>query len=312
MDLCIWDKCNNRCKTCSNPDLPWKSIKTGIVKKDTYSYEEIISRIENRRKNGRLSNYILMTGGEPTLHPRFLDLLKYISKNFPDKRIGLLTNGRLFLYKTFTQEVLKINNLHIGTSIYGHNDRAHDRVTQAKGSFEQTISGLKNILLYRNPTHQIEVRTVISKLSYLHLDKMVGLVSDQFPLIDRFILIFLEFEGQAVKYLKETKVSYAQVASQLKKAQPFFKEFKEIRLYHFPLCTLDPSLWPYVWRTLPKSEITFLSSCQNCKYRKYCLGIHKDHIKYMGDKEFKPIKKKIKIISRKNDFKHHPIERVIF
>lgn len=310
MDLCIWDKCNNKCKMCSNPDLPWKSSE-GVTKKEAYDYKNIISRLETRKKRGDVSDYILITGGEPTLQPRFLDLLKFINKNFPQQKIGLLSNGRIFSYKDFTKEVLKIDNLSLGISIYGHNTQAHDKVTQVKGSFLQTVNGLKNILAQRRSSHIIEIRTVISGLSYLHLDKMIGFIQAQFPSIDRLILIFLEFEGQAVKYLKETKVSYAQVATRLKKAQPFFKEFKEIRLYHFPLCTLDPSLWPYVWRTLPEKEIIFLSSCQDCKYRKYCLGIHKDHIKYMGDKEFKPINKKIKIISRKENFKHHPIERVI-
>ena len=312
MDICVWDKCNNRCKMCSNPDLPWSSLKKGSVNQEPYNYDEIISRLEDRKRDGKMTDYILMTGGEPTLHPRFLDILKYLTKNFSKQKVGILSNGRLFSYKSFAREVLKINNLFLGVSVYGHNAETHDAITQSKGSFVQTISGLKNILAYRNPGHLIEVRTVISGLSYPHLDKMIEFISVEFPSVDRFVLIFLEFEGQAVKNLKETKVNYAQVVPKLKKALPLFKKFKEIQLYHFPLCAIDSVFWPYIRRALPEYEITFLPVCQKCDYREYCLGIHKGHIKYIGTKEFKPIKREINIVPNQEDFKHHPIRKVSF
>jgi len=308
MDICVWDKCNNRCKFCSNPDLPWKS--DGTIKGDVYSYENLIAKLESPKFKELIGDYILMTGGEPTLQPRFLDILQYLSKNFSKQKIGVVTNGRLFSYRSFARKVLAIRGLHLGISIYGHNARAHDSVTRAKGSFWQTVSGIKNILSLRDSGHQIEIRTVISGVSYKNLGKMIEFVCGQFPSIDRLVLIFPEYEGQAVKNIKETKVTYSQVTPELMKVLPLFKKFKKIRLYHFPLCVLDPALWPYVWRTLPKEEVVFLPSCKNCSYRKYCLGIHKTYLKYVGEQEFKPIKENIKLILDKKNIKHHPIKSV--
>jgi len=64
----ITQSCNLRCPTCfadSSPDLK------GVV-----PYEEILGNIDQRldRENGRL-DVVMLSGGEPTLHPRFHDLL---------------------------------------------------------------------------------------------------------------------------------------------------------------------------------------------------------------------------------------------
>jgi len=297
MDICVWDKCNNNCLMCTNPDRPWPAWDGSF----DYSYESLIKRIKKSEKEIKTYDSIYLGGGEPTLHPAFLKVLNFVSKNFPKQRIKLLTNGRKFLYRDFTKEVLSItNNLDIELSIYGPNKKAHEAVTRASNSFEQTMQGLKNLLDYKKEDQLINVRFVITKLSYKSLEEFLKLMGERFSSTDRIMIIFWEVENQAVKNIKAVKVTYNQVSPYLGKLYPLLGNFKEIRLYHFPLCALSEKFWPYVWRTLDKDEVIFNSSCAKCQYRKYCLGIPKEYSKHMGIKEFKPIKENFNIKERKN------------
>ncbi len=77
--------CNLRCPTCfagSSPDL------TGVVPVD-----EVLANVDQRleRENGRI-DVLMLSGGEPTIHPQFLELLKQvIRRNIV--RVLINTNG---------------------------------------------------------------------------------------------------------------------------------------------------------------------------------------------------------------------------
>ncbi len=305
MDICVWDRCNNKCLMCTNPDRPWPAWD-GSFK---YDYKSLIKRIKDSKDKIKEYDSIYLSGGEPTLHPQFLDVFKYLSDNFPGQRIKLLTNGRRFFYADFAKEFLQItNNLDINLSIYGPDKKIHDAVTRLPDSFEQTTKGLENLLRYKKDGQLIDIRFVITKLSYKHLDQFLEMAKEKFSSVDRIILIFPEIENQAQKNLKTIQVTYDQVKPYLEKIYPLFKKFKEVRLYHFPLCTISNKFWPYAWRTWPVKEVTFLPFCNQCRYKKNCVGLHKEYLKNIGRKDFNPIKKGLNI-KKRDDF-HHPIIRV--
>ena len=173
--------------------------------------------------------------------------------------------------------------------------------------FDQTVKGLDNIPKYRNSSQELEIRIIITKLTYRNIGETVNFVKKRFPGVDRIILIFMEMEGMAEENFKLVGLKYKDFKPyiDLKKIGEWKNGLREIRLYHFPLCVLEPELWQYAWRTLRGEEVTFLPFCRQCRYKKHCLGIHKDYLKMVGDKEFRPIKKKIGLKTQK--FFHHPI-----
>ncbi|MGC9046940.1 MAG: radical SAM protein [Minisyncoccia bacterium] len=299
-DIAIWNKCNNHCVMCTNP------LSFQLDDSTPYSFEYITERWKN--KNLKPNDVLCLTGGEPTMHPDFLKLLNWFRVNFPLFPIAIASNGRLFSYHNFAKRVLKINNLILEIAIHGYNEQTHDRVTRTKGSFNQTIKGLHNILKYKNNTQEIEIRIIITKLTYKYIDKILHFLQKEFPIKDirDIAIIFEEMEGQAKDNFKEVGISYSKVKNYIIKAleDPIVMNFNEIRLYHFPLCVLPSKFWPYIWRTLRGEEITYVSQCDKCVVKKYCLGIHRDYIALIGKKEFKPIKN-IKIKTNKNFY--HPI-----
>lgn len=309
-DFCVWNRCNSNCIICTNP-VGFRDEN----KSSPYSAKATIARIDSWKQRNQLSKEsINLTGGEPTIHPDFLALLTKIREMLPENRIVLASNGRMFSYPWFAKECLKINNFVLEVAIYSSNPRLHDGMTRIKGSFKQTITGIHNILKYKNPFQELEIRIILTKLNYKDLDKTVNFIKKEFPGIDRIVIIFMELEGYAGKNFKIVGLTYKEFEPylSLSKMEKWEKGLPEIRLYHFPLCCLKPELWKYTWRTqtphrggisLNEEEVTFVPRCNQCLYKKYCLGIHRDYLRLVGDKEFQPIKRKLNLRTQNNFFR---------
>jgi len=306
--ICIWNKCNSRCIMCTNP--------SDFRAKDPYkhySFKKLKKRISGIRifdnKGNLIDDKIILTGGEPTIHPDFLKIFSFIRKKFPQLIIEFDTNGRRFYYASFVKEVLSFGRMNIYISLHGFDKKSHDAVTRTPGSFLQTVKGIENILKYKNlGLHELELRIIITKLTYQYIEKILKFIKEDFPQVDRIVVIFMEMEGQAGDNFKIVGLTYSQFQKFIPKIAKWIPKFKEFRFYHFPLCVIERSLWKYVWRTLPAYEITFLPRCKTCFYKRYCLGIHKDYLEKIGQKEFKPIRNKY-LIKETNNF-YHPIQNV--
>jgi len=303
-DIAIWNRCNNHCVMCTNPQS---------FQQEDNSTEYYIEAIKTRWANQSLSenDTICLTGGEPTIHPDFLEIIHWFREEYPNNQIVIATNGRRFYYKKFTKECLKTNNLKIEIAIHGDNAKAHDAITRTKRSFEQAVKGIHNILENKNSSHELEIRIIVTKLNYKRLNKILAFIQKEFPdnSIDTIVLVFIEMEGQAQDNFNAVGITYKQVAKYVSSAiHNWSGLFRDLRLYHFPLCILEHDLWKYTWRTLGKNEVKFLPQCKDCHYKKYCLGIPKDYLEMVGDQEFKPVKKKILIKPGSSFF--HPISGV--
>lgn len=82
------EHCNLNCKGCSN--------FCPISEKSFVDMDELdndFSRLNELTENGHLVNTVNISGGEPTLHPKIIDIIKLTRKKFPFSKILLATNG---------------------------------------------------------------------------------------------------------------------------------------------------------------------------------------------------------------------------
>lgn len=84
---------------------------------------------------------VVVKGGEPTLHPNFFEIIELLRTKLC--KIIVLTNGRAFSYedycKRFLDDVLFI------VKVWGK-EEMHDSLTKVKGSFNQTMDGIDNLI----------------------------------------------------------------------------------------------------------------------------------------------------------------------
>jgi MoaA/NifB/PqqE/SkfB family radical SAM enzyme len=133
----LTNKCNNHCIFCLDGDIEKRFHK---------SLEEIKEEFDSGIKEG--CTRLVLSGGEATIHPNFIEIIK-MGKKAGYKKIQVISNGRMFSYRTFINKAISAGINEITFSIHGHNSELHDSLTSIKGSFEQTVNGIKNALKKR-------------------------------------------------------------------------------------------------------------------------------------------------------------------
>ena len=126
--------CNNLCKHCFVPQTQ---------KKQDLTTEQIKKILLKMKRDG--FGVVAFTGGEPTLRKDLFTVLNF-SKSIGIKVIEIQTNGRMLCYEDYVNKIKNSGISKVCISIHSHNPEHHDYITQSKGSYEQTISGIKNSL----------------------------------------------------------------------------------------------------------------------------------------------------------------------
>ncbi len=306
--FCAWNLCNNNCIMCTNP--------RGFRNKEdakNYLLPELLERIKSRKKEILLTGReINLTGGEPTIHPQFLTLLQKLRKEFPSNSICFASNGRRLVYKEFTKELLRINNLKLQIVIHSANPKTHDEITGVPGSFQQTIEGLENFFKFRNKTHFMELRVVLLRQNFQELNNIYSLMHEKFSSAERVATIFPEYEGKAEENIKKIKITFEEIKPYIENAiENWGKKFKNFYLYHFPLCTINSKYWGFLMRSLPPDhpEVFFMEKCDSCFYKDSCLGVYKNYVHYFGKDFFSPIKREIKGVRKNSSNYYCPIKK---
>ena len=100
-EVVINNVCDEDCVFCSI-DVKAKDNKRIF----SFNFSEIA---ENLRLQKQVSNSIKITGGEPTLHPKLLEIIK-IAEKIGFSNVCIETNGQNFSDKEFSKKVIDFQN----------------------------------------------------------------------------------------------------------------------------------------------------------------------------------------------------------
>jgi pyruvate-formate lyase-activating enzyme len=292
-DFPIWPQCNIGCVFCSNPVEGFRETT------DQYTYEKLAKKLTDYKRGLRtfvkfdeVRDYFNLTGGEPTIHPEFLKILALIRTEFPDILVRLLSNGRMFAYEDFARRTCAIGGLpfEIAVPMFGPDAPRHEAISRTAGSFEQTTKGLHHLFKHRRPGQVVEIRIIMTKIQARWLGPLLDFLADEYPEIDRVVFLFEEVEGFAEKYRERLVFTQTDCAAAIDACFDKLARFKEVRLYHFSMCTVPTRLWPRVWRTLAGFKVDYLEGCRSkCVYKDQCIGVHRSYIKHAGAPDIRPI-----------------------
>jgi radical SAM protein with 4Fe4S-binding SPASM domain len=133
MDLALTFKCQNDCVHCYAGG-PHETDELG-----TDDWKKVIDRLHG------IGVFILtFTGGEPTLREDLPELLQYAQNR--GAVTGLITNGRRLTDKDYTQQLEKAGLDFVQITLESHRPQVHDQMTSSKGSWKETVEGIKNAL----------------------------------------------------------------------------------------------------------------------------------------------------------------------
>jgi radical SAM protein with 4Fe4S-binding SPASM domain len=131
MDVALTFKCQNNCIHC------YAGGPHETAELNTSQWKEVIDRLS------QIGVFILtFTGGEPTLREDLPELLLYAQSK--GMVTGLITNGRKLKDKAYVKTLEEAGLDFVQITFESHLPKIHDLMTAAKGSWKETVAGIKN------------------------------------------------------------------------------------------------------------------------------------------------------------------------
>ncbi len=152
-------RCNNRCRFCAVGDRPARDAEL----------PDVLAALEAQRARG--ARLLDIDGGEPSLHPDLFEVIA-AGRRLDFERIGLITNGRRAAYQAFAQRIADSGLDEVLVSLHAGQAEVHDGLTRAPGSFEQTLTGLANLLAALGDPDRLAVNTTLVADNLAGLDAM--------------------------------------------------------------------------------------------------------------------------------------------
>lgn len=262
--LFVTGRCNSNCVMC--PSTERSRMQSTPA--------NISDLIELARHIPSDATHLTITGGEPFLAgEEIFSLIRFLKEHFTYTEFLFLTNGRVFAldrYVELLKESLPCNSL-IAIPLHGSCSEIHDYVTRTKGSFAQTVRGLRGLLRYDIP---VEIRIVVSKLNVSDFDKIADLILSRFGGIEYVSVIAMEMTGAARANKEEVWISYKESFTAISGAlRKLLNGGIDVKLYNFPICTVEKSFWALCEKSISPSKIKFGVECEKCRYRQSCSGV---------------------------------------
>jgi len=164
-------RCNNGCLFCLDAD----SLDGSAVPAD-----EVERQIRQGRSDG--GQRLILSGGEPTLHPDYLKFLA-LGRDLGYSWRQTVSNGRMFAYRKFADAAVEAGLCEATFSMHAHQEELFDRLVGVRGAFRQALAGLKNLV----GRIVVNVDVVLNRLNLPHLrdilDFYIGLGIHEFDLL---------------------------------------------------------------------------------------------------------------------------------
>lgn len=293
LSIHLTDLCNSECTFCV--------VGSPLYTKDTVNYSDIISFLETNKND----NYdvVNLHGGEPTIHPRFVDTLDSILElGYP--QIHLQTNGIKLAQKEFAAQITDRKITKFIISLHGDQSEYQDSQTYTKGGFLKTVQGIKNV---KALGIHVRTNTVITLQNLERLKYIVRFACDLG--VDHINLSNLHPVGSARFSRGRIMPALASIRKYLYPAVDYaISKGHIVTLEGFPYCAIDGGrerfhlyneyriikmlirgkvLSDYDLFMLAKMRV-FGPPCDGCLVRDKCGGVYPEYAEYFGWDEIGP------------------------
>lgn len=288
-------RCNQRCLFCN---------VGGAAHKGLYVARDDARRtIERAPSDG--FHRLMLSGGEPTLRPDICELIELAHRSGFDD-ITLQTNA-VELARPAQTYLLKEAGLDMAlVSLHSHIGKISDFLTAAKGTYEKTITGIKNL---NSAGVGVRLVHVLTTANFKLLNRYLAFVNRELPFVSDVDILLDQHAGRGERraflvpklsdvkpYLTDALKAAPSYGLRLNSAltiPPCFMgesplnslEYRRLKAFEAAGLEIDEQT-----ETLKNDKIKG-AQCADCLLDKYCLGVWKGYAKLYGTSELAPIKK---------------------
>lgn len=246
---------------------------------------------------------VVFTGAEVTIRRDFLTLVR-AAKKLGYRTIQIQTNGRMLAYPELCRRAVEAGANEFSPSVHGADARTHDALTRSRGSFEQIIAAIGNLVALQQ---RVVTNTVIARQNAEQLPAMARMFVELG--VQQFQLAFPHPTGHAATHFRQVVPRMEHVAPRVHEAlaigraagidcmaeaipychmQGFEREVAEL---HIPPTEIvyDGYVVPdYAHDRVHRGKTRF-AQCATCRFEPVCEGPWREYPEAVGSGEFVPV-----------------------
>jgi MoaA/NifB/PqqE/SkfB family radical SAM enzyme len=219
--------CNHHCGFCSNPKAP-----------DVHTLESLKALVDDLVERDYYG--VILTGGEPTLHPDLPAVCAYAHQR--GLHVRMITNGSRGHDDAFTRELAQAGLQLLHVSIYSTRPQVEQSIRGVAGTLERAYAAMESAAAHGIC---VNVNCVINRLNADHLDENVRVLLERHPFIRHFVWNNLDPSmGRAEKNREEYTPRLADFELSLGRALRLLEESgRSFRVEKVPLCYMTEFGW---------------------------------------------------------------------
>jgi MoaA/NifB/PqqE/SkfB family radical SAM enzyme len=269
--------CNHFCGFCSNPTTPY-----------VHTFETMKVLVDDLEKRGYFG--VILTGGEPSLHPELPRIARYARDR--GLHVRMITNGWRLADESFAKEMAEAGLSLVHVSVYSVRPDVEARLRGLPDTLPKAFAAVDNAHRYGI---EVNINCVINKLNADHLDEGVQHFVDHHPHVRHFVWNNLDPSmGRAEVNQAEFTPRLADFeVSLLRALKLLHRSGRTFRVEKVPLCYMTDFAWASTeTRKIVKGEeriVHFLDhkqtvrqtswehiytdACESCSLRTICGGL---------------------------------------
>jgi MoaA/NifB/PqqE/SkfB family radical SAM enzyme len=269
--------CNHFCGFCSNPTTPY-----------VHTFETMKVLVDDLKKRDYFG--VILTGGEPSLHPELPRIARYARDQ--GLHVRMITNGWRLADDDFAREMAEAGLELVHVSVYSVRPDVEARLRGLPDTLPKAFAAVDNAHKYGI---EVNINCVINRLNADHLDENIRYWMENHPFIRHFVWNNLDPSmGRAEVNQDQYTPRLADFEVSLQKAlRLLHASGRTFRVEKVPLCYMTDFAWASTeTRKIVKGEeriVHFLDakqtvrqtswehiyadSCESCSLRTICGGL---------------------------------------
>jgi len=219
--------CNHFCGFCSNPTTPY-----------THTLASMQVLVDDFVRRGYFG--VILTGGEPTLHPELPEIAAYAARQ--GLHVRMITNGSRLADPAFARAMAAAGLQIVHVSVYSVRPEVEARLRGCEGTLDRAFAAIDNAL---GLGVEVNINCVINRHNADHLDDNVRYFLKEHPRVRHFVWNNLDPSmGRAEVNQDQFTPRLADFEASLGRAMRLLhRGGRSFRVEKVPLCYMGEFAW---------------------------------------------------------------------